>query len=255
MLTQVLVKLGLAIFAALPVERIVAAILTRWIQKLNSAKVDAAADIARKAAKTSEHLAELSALIADILRNKAIDADKVGLLRDTVLRIQMELLEMWGRGESAKTTQAQLYSLGVDAPYAEPLLATDSRSGGARVGLLCAVSAVAMSVLCAGCLTRTRCQTFTMRDCQVTINEAPGTEPALPRSIQIGVQDQMVEGGTDSIASGNRTDPALTIPMGDTALAAIGQFLAGLFTSKAAATAPAAPTNAAPVCTDCGPTP
>jgi hypothetical protein len=68
MLTSVLVKLGLAIFSALPIERILAALLNKWIGKLEGAKVDAAVDIAAKAGKTAEHLAELSALFSDISR-------------------------------------------------------------------------------------------------------------------------------------------------------------------------------------------
>ena len=54
---------------------------------------------------------------------------------------------------------------------------------------------------------------------------------------------EQIEGGTDTIASGNKTDPSLNMPMGDSALGAVGQFLAGLIgkggTGAAAAVTPA----------------
>ena len=118
--------------------------------------------------------------------------------------------------------------------------------------------AVGYILLCAlmlgasGCLTRTRCQQLTFNDCSFNVNEPVGVDdPKYPRSLQIGVNDQQIEGGADSIASGNKTDPSLQVPMGDSALSYLGQLLGGMFKSKAttAATAsaasPAASTNAA----------
>jgi hypothetical protein len=126
-----------------------------------------------------------------------------------------------------------------------------TNGGGARIGALALLALLGVSLLC-GCLTRTRCQQFDMRDCVVNINEPQGIDGAgMPRSIQIGVQDQMVEGGTDSIASGNDTKPSITIPMGDSTLGMIGQLIGGLFTAKPAAAAAGA--DAAPACTDCAP--
>ena len=107
-------------------------------------------------------------------------------------------------------------------------------------------------ILTSGCLTRTRCQALTFKDCTFRINEPESLETSTyPRSLQIGVNDQQIEGGADSIASGNKTDPSLQVPMGDSALSYLGQLLGGMFKSKAttAATAsaasPAASTNAA----------
>ena len=77
--------------------------------------------------------------------------------------------------------------------------------------------------------------------CSFTINEPPNLEePSYPRSMQIGVQDQMIEGGTDSIASGNPTTPTVTIPLGDSGIGAVAGALSALLPAKAAA-----PTNAA----------
>jgi hypothetical protein len=96
-------------------------------------------------------------------------------------------------------------------------------------------AAVGCILLCAlmlgtsGCLTRTRCQALTFNDCSFRVNEPVGVDdPKYPRSLQIGVNDQQIEGGTDTIASGNKTDPSLTMPMGDSALGALGTWLGGL---------------------------
>ena len=102
-------------------------------------------------------------------------------------------------------------------------------------------------ILCAlmlgatGCLTRTRCQALTFNDCAFTVNEPVGVDdPKYPRSLQIGVNDQQIEGGTDTIASGNKTDPSLQVPMGDSALGYLGQLLGGVFKSGTAPKATAA---------------
>ena len=82
---------------------------------------------------------------------------------------------------------------------------------------------------------------MSFNDCTFRVNEPVGTDdPKYPRSLQIGVNDQQIEGGTDTIASGNKTDPSLQMPMGDSALSAISQFFGGLAkggtsTAKAAA--------------------
>ncbi|NLF98582.1 MAG: hypothetical protein GX565_00365 [Lentisphaerae bacterium] len=107
-----------------------------------------------------------------------------------------------------------------------------------------------------GCLTRTRCQALTFNDCSFRVNEPVGVDdPRYPRSLQIGVNDQQIEGGTDTIASGNKTDTSLSVPMGDSALSAIGQFFGGLVkggtsTAKASAAAPAAADTGGAACAD-----
>ncbi|MEI7900261.1 MAG: hypothetical protein WCK89_08405 [bacterium] len=120
--------------------------------------------------------------------------------------------------------------------------------------LLCALMLGA-----SGCVTRTRCQALTFNDCAFTVNEPVGLDdPKYPRSLQIGVNDQQIEGGTDSIASGNKTDPSLQVPMGDSALSAIGQFFGGLVkgntATKPTAATPAAPAIPGAACADgsCG---
>ena len=101
-----------------------------------------------------------------------------------------------------------------------------------------------------GCVTRTRCQALEFSGCTFNVNEPVGTDdPKYPRSVQIGVNDQQIEGGTDTIASGNKTDPSVTVPMGDSALSAIGQFFSGLIGKGGTGEAAAAKT--APVAADC----
>ncbi len=99
-----------------------------------------------------------------------------------------------------------------------------------------------------GCLTRTRCQALQFDRCTFNVNEPVGTDdPKYPRSLQFGVNDQQIEGGTDSIASGNKTDPSLQLPMGDSALGLLGQFLGGAVKSAGSATKASAPAPAASV--------
>ena len=106
-----------------------------------------------------------------------------------------------------------------------------------------------------GCLTRTRCQALQFDRCTFNVNEPVGTDdPKYPRSLQIGVNDQQIEGGTDTIASGNKTDPSLQVPMGDSALGYLGQLLGGAVKgnapAKASTAAPAASAATGSACSD-----
>lgn len=96
-----------------------------------------------------------------------------------------------------------------------------------RVGVFL-LSLALMLWLC-GCLTRTRCQQINARDCVININlndPESMSENAYPRTLNILAQDQMVEGGSDTISSGNRT-PITTLPLGDTALDAASAIATG----------------------------
>ena len=211
MLTSVLIKLGLAVFSALPIERIMAALLNKWIGKIDTGNIE-------KARKTAEHLAELSALFNDILSDKQVSPDELGKVRESVIRARERLLAAWAVGTDAKATQVELGKAGLVAGYVEPLLK------GAGCILL-----FALMLGASGCVTRTRCQALTFDGCTFNVNEPVGTDdPKYPRSLQIGVNDQQIEGGTDTIASGNKTDPSVTVPMGDSALSAIDQLFSGL---------------------------
>ena len=242
MLTSVLIKLGLAIFSALPIERIIAALLNKWIAKIDDTNID-------KARKTANHLSELSALFDDILADKQVSPEEVGQMRWVVMRARERLLAAWARGADAKALQTALGEK-VKAEYVEPLLVgleKKSDAGFVRPGCVCVLGLLCALALVCGCLTRTRCLQQSFEGCTFNVNEGENFEnPSYPRSLQIGVQDQQVEGGSDSIASGNKTDPSLQVPMGDSALGYLGQLLGGMFKSKAAAPAEgAAATNGA----------
>jgi hypothetical protein len=244
MLTSVLIKLGLAIFSALPIERIIAALLNKWIAKIDDTNID-------KARKTANHLAELSALFDDILNDKQVSPEEVGQMREAIMRARERLLAAWARGADAKALQTALGEQRVKAEYVEPLLVgIEKKQGGfVRPGCVCVLGLLCSLALACGCLTRTRCQSIDANTVYVTINcNDPDTlaENAYPRSLSILSQDQQVEGGSDSIASGNKTDPSLQVPMGDSALGYLGQLLGGMFKSTSAAPAEgAAATNGA----------
>jgi hypothetical protein len=120
MLTSVLIKLGLAVFSALPIERIVAALLNKWIGRINNGNID-------KARKTAEHLAELSALFNDILADKQISPDEVGKVKDSISIARERLMAAWALGVDAKATQTELEKKGIVAEYVEPLVKGFSR--------------------------------------------------------------------------------------------------------------------------------
>jgi hypothetical protein len=118
-------------------------------------------------------------------------------------------------------------------------------------------AAVGCILLCAlmlgasGCVTRTRCQALTFDGCTFNVNEPVGTDdPKYPRSLQIGVNDQQIEGGTDTIASGNKTDPSVTVPMGDSALGALGTFFSGLVKGGTSTANPVAAGAGGAACSD-----
>jgi hypothetical protein len=237
MLTSILMKLGLAVFSALPVERILAALLNKWVDRINPSNID-------KARKTAEHLAELAELFNDILADKAVSPQEVSAMKEAVIRARERLLAAWAVGAVAKPTQLELAKTGLLADYVEPLIR------GAGCIVLCVLMLGA-----SGCLTRTRCQALTFNDCTFRVNEPVGTDdPKYPRSLQIGVNDQQIEGGTDTIASGNKTDPSLQVPMGDSALGYLGQLLGGVVKSNTAAktdsAASVAPSSTSSACAD-----
>jgi len=78
-------------------------------------------------------------------------------------------------------------------------------------------------------VTRTRCQNIAAD--KITVNlqlNDPNTlaDNAYPRTVQVFAQDQMIEGGSDKIASGNSTPVA---PLaGDAVINALREILAPL---------------------------
>ena len=106
MLHTVLIKLGFALFQLLPLERIVAKVLTAAIQRIMLSK-KTAAQIAQ-IRKTAIHLSELVALIDPMLADKAVTGDEAKQMFDAVNQTRLEILNLWADGESAKQLEAKL---------------------------------------------------------------------------------------------------------------------------------------------------
>lgn len=125
MITTILARLGMALFAALPVERIVAMLLNKWLAKMGPGRIGAAAGAAEKAAKTARHLAELAELLAHIVEDRQLDANEVTQARESVLLARETLLALWADGRPAGDLQRELAKAGIDAAYAQ-------KDGGAK---------------------------------------------------------------------------------------------------------------------------
>jgi hypothetical protein len=106
MLQTMLIKLGLSIFKLLPLERIVAKVLTAAIQRIMQSK-KTAAQIAQ-IRKTVIHLTELVQLIDPMLADKAVTGDEAKEMFDVINRTRLEILNLWADGESAKHLEAQI---------------------------------------------------------------------------------------------------------------------------------------------------
>jgi len=234
MLTQVLIKLGMALFSVLPIERILAVMLNKWINKIDPNNIN-------KARKTAEHLAELSGLFNDILADESVTVEELTALKGKVIAARKELLEAWATGKIAKGLQNSLYLDAGNKVYAEPLLRVNGIGGRSTIAvrppsgmfLVATATGIGLALLVAGCGTLTRCQSMRFENCTITVNEPSNLEnPSYPRALQIGVQDQMIEGGADKIASGNDTKPTLTVPVGDSVLGAASDVVKALLPSK-----------------------
>ena len=108
----IIVKLGLAALSALPVERIIALLLNKLIDKIGPSNID-------RVSKTAEHLAELSALFNDIVTDKAVTAEEVSGLRDAIVDARARLLAEWSVGADGKATQVELGKAGLAAEYVD----------------------------------------------------------------------------------------------------------------------------------------
>jgi hypothetical protein len=106
MLKTMLIKLGLSIFKWLPLERIVAKVLTAAIQRIMTSR-KTAAQIAQ-IRKTVIHLSELVALIDPMLADQSVTGDEAGQMYDAINRTRLEILTLWADGEPAKHLEAHL---------------------------------------------------------------------------------------------------------------------------------------------------
>lgn len=119
-----IIKIALAALAALPVERIVAALLNAVVQRLDEGNVE-------KARKSAEHLSELAELFSDVLADRTVTEFEVRAMRSAVMDARARLLANWAAGQSGRHIQAGLAGAGLTAAYARPAKGTEADDGGA----------------------------------------------------------------------------------------------------------------------------
>jgi hypothetical protein len=106
MLKVILAKIGISLFRYLPLEQIVAKLLTSVIQKLLGS--NSASKVVDQVRKTVTHLNELTALIEPMLDDQAVTGDEARSMYDHVNQTRLEILQTWSKGDSAKHLEAQL---------------------------------------------------------------------------------------------------------------------------------------------------
>ena len=106
MLKVILIKIGLSLFRYLPVEQIVAKLLTAAIRKLMGSRH--AAKVLNRIRKTVTHLNELTALIEPMLDDQAITGEEARGMYDQTNETRLQILKTWSKGDSAKELEAQL---------------------------------------------------------------------------------------------------------------------------------------------------
>ena len=106
MLKVILVKIGLGLFRYLPVEQIVAKLLTTVIQKLLGSKHTT--KILGRVRKTVTHLNELTAIIEPMLDDQAVTGDEARGMYNHANETRLQILKTWSKGKSAKELEAQL---------------------------------------------------------------------------------------------------------------------------------------------------
>ena len=106
MLKVILVKIGLSLFRYLPLEQIVAKLLTSVIQKLLGSKH--ASKIVDRVRKTVTHLNELTALIEPMLDDQAVTGEEARAMYNDVNQTRLQILKTWSKGDSAKELEAKL---------------------------------------------------------------------------------------------------------------------------------------------------
>jgi len=106
MLKVILAKIGINLFRYLPLEQIVAKLLTGVIQKLLGS--NSATKVVDRVRKTIIHLNELTALIEPMLDDQAVTGDEARSMYDHVNQTRLEILQTWSKGDSAKHLEAQL---------------------------------------------------------------------------------------------------------------------------------------------------
>jgi hypothetical protein len=108
MLKVILAKIGIGLFRYLPLEQIVAKLLTGVIEKLIGSSH--AAKVVDQVRKTVAHLSELTALIEPMLDDQAVTGEEARGMFDHANQTRLQILQTWSKGDSAKELEAQLPS-------------------------------------------------------------------------------------------------------------------------------------------------
>lgn len=95
----IVVKIAMGILSALPIERVVAIYLNKWVDKINPSNLE-------KATKTAKHLGELSELFSTILEDKQLTEAELISTREFMATLREEILSTWASGGTAKALEA-----------------------------------------------------------------------------------------------------------------------------------------------------
>jgi len=106
MLKVILIKIGLSLFRYLPVEQIVAKLLTAAIRKLMGSRHTA--KVLNRIRKTVTHLNELTALIEPMLDDQAVTGDEARGMYNHLNETRFQILDTWSKGKSAKKIEILL---------------------------------------------------------------------------------------------------------------------------------------------------
>ena len=106
MLKVILAKIGLSLFRYLPLEQIVAKLLTKAIRKLMGSR--RTTKVIDRVRKTVTHLNELTALIEPMLEDQAVTGEEARDMYDHINQTRLQILKAWSKGDSAKELEAQL---------------------------------------------------------------------------------------------------------------------------------------------------
>ena len=106
MLKVILARIGLSLFRYLPLEQIVAKLLTKAIRKLMGSR--RTTKVLGRVRKTVTHLNELTALIEPMLDDQAVTGEEARGMYDHVNQTRLQILQTWSKGDSAKELEVQL---------------------------------------------------------------------------------------------------------------------------------------------------
>jgi hypothetical protein len=102
MWTAVLIQLGLSIFRALPIERIVAMLVNKLLNKMSTGS-----DY-NKALTSLSHLEEISEKLRIILEDAEVKDDELQILRSVYTQDIAAIIELWSKGKSAKELESKV---------------------------------------------------------------------------------------------------------------------------------------------------